>query len=480
MSSCKGRKSASVSLVEFIVFAIAGIVTVSLLLGGAVFPYEESLRMDKLAPAWERDPQTEEILVEKTYVKTKSVTHQASVSTEFPVVQAVTPRLLPTNAAIAIATATTTSAGPLRLGEPVLGTMAAATNVSSTRGSGEDLWAMALSASVARGIEKNGKVVGSRVTSYESKRVGPKRHDGKAWKAGEAGCPPKPIYKPLEGKKLLVQGDERLVRLHFVHPPKSGGTSFGQTTIAVACELNSQYRDSLDCCQPPADWCGENCEPLPDCKAIYGCGLCHCHHIPRLHRIEDATYSVTIIRHPGTRYISGFFYRAHSPNWDRFGLRPGYFSKDPVYPFKFSFEQYLEMPEYHNILVKMFARNEFPYFNATLTLSDVAKAKSVLSKFLVVGVNEAYEASVQLLLKLTGVTNLRDDQIHLPPSMTSSYSADHEKMKVRVKEEPWLAAKIHAVNRLDMDLYEWGVVRFCEKVCAEHLGHFDLHGVCSC
>ena len=60
------------------------------------------------------------------------------------------------------------------------------------------------------------------------------------------------------------------------------------------------------------------------------------------------------------RYISGFFYRAHSPNWDRFGLRPGYFSKDPTYPFKFSFEDYLPMPEYHNILVKMFALDRFP------------------------------------------------------------------------------------------------------------------------
>jgi hypothetical protein len=196
--------------------------------------------------------------------------------------------------------------------------------------------------------------------------------------------------------------------------------------------------------------------------------------------MQDATYSVTIIRHPGTRYISGFFYRAHSPNWDRFGLRPGYFSKDPAYPFKFSFEQYLQMPEYHNILVKMFARDSFPYFNATLTADDVAKAKIVLSKFLVVGINEAYDASVQLLLKLTGVSNLRDDQIHLPPSMTSSYSNDHEAMKARVKVDVNLAARIHGVNAMDVDVYEWGVVRFCAQVCVHHLGPFDGHGVCAC
>jgi hypothetical protein len=95
----------------------------------------------------------------------------------------------------------------------------------------------------------------SRLAAYESKRKGPKRHDGKAWKAGEAGCPKAPVYEPLtdgapvivKGKKehefmclclfhviimtasymlshvklqKLKQGDLRLKRIHFVHPPK--------------------------------------------------------------------------------------------------------------------------------------------------------------------------------------------------------------------------------------------------------------------
>jgi hypothetical protein len=195
--------------------------------------------------------------------------------------------------------------------------------------------------------------------------------------------------------------------------------------------------------------------------------------------MKDATYSVTIIRHPMTRYISGYFYRAHSPNWDRFGLRPGYFSKDPTYPFKFSFEDYLPMPEYHNILVKMFARDQFPYFNATLTPADLAKAKSRLSTFLVVGINEAYDASVQLLLKLTGVT-LRDDQIHLPAAMTSTYSGDHESFKQRVREDPALARQIYDANALDVDLYEWGVRKFCTDLCAQQLQSFDKRGLCHC
>ena len=266
--------------------------------------------------------------------------------------------------------------------------------------------------------------------------------------------------------------------VHFVHPPKSGGTTFGQVVIAVACKINAKYEKSLDCCVDPRDWCGENCEPIPDCSAIYGCGLCHCHHIPRLHRMRDATFSVTIIRHPMTRYISGFFYRAHSPNWDRFGLRPGYFSRDPTYPFKFSFDDYLQMPEYKNILVKMFAKDKFPYFNASLNIVDLQLAKDRLSKFLVVGINEAYDASVQLLLSLTGVTTLRDDQIHLPPAMTSTYAEDYEAFKKRAKSETALRDKIQAANNLDIELYQWAVGIFCKKLQGRQLLSYDKIGLC--
>ena len=153
--------------------------------------------------------------------------------------------------------------------------------------------------------------------------------------------------------------------------------------------------------------------------------------------------------------------------------------KDPTYPFKFSFEDYLNFEEYHNVLIKMFARDLFPYFNATLDRKDLLLAKSRLSKFLVVGINEAYDASVQLLLTLTGVT-LRDDQIHLPASMTSSYSADHEVLKARARVEPELARRIRDANSLDVELYEWSVVGFCKKICGHGLERFDKHGLCRC
>lgn len=111
--------------------------------------------------------------------------------------------------------------------------------------------------------------------------------------------PPSHCPFPFLGHKLS-QGDRRLIRIHYVHPPKSGGTSFGQIVIAAACELNEKYRPYLNCCQRPALWCGKGaeCEPLPGCDAIYGCTLCHCHHIPRMQRMKDAHLSITIMRHP--------------------------------------------------------------------------------------------------------------------------------------------------------------------------------------
>lgn len=133
--------------------------------------------------------------------------------------------------------------------------------------------------------------------------------------------------------------------------------------------------------------------------------------------------------------------------------------------------------KYHNILVKMFARDAFPYFNASLTAADVGVAKDKLGRFLVVGINEAYDASVQLLLRLTGVA-LRDDQIHLPASMTSTYSADHEALKAQTRVDPALTARILRANALDVELFEWSAGRFCRQLCEQRLLGFDRLGVC--
>jgi hypothetical protein len=119
----------------------------------------------------------------------------------------------------------------------------------------------------------------------------------------------------------------------------------------------------------------------------------------------------------------------------------------------------------------------FPYFNATLTRQDLDLSIKRLDTFLIVGINEAYDASVQLFLSLTGVT-LRDDQMHLPAAMTSTYSSDHEKFKARVREDADLAERIRDANAMDAELFEWSVGVFCEKLCAKQLRHFDKRNIC--
>lgn len=92
-----------------------------------------------------------------------------------------------------------------------------------------------------------------------------------------------------------------------------------------------------------------------------------------------------------------------------------------------------------------------------------------------------YDASVQLLLAETGTTGkLRDDQIHTPPLMSSTYATDYDAFKVRLKSDERLRARIRANNAMDIELYEWSVVKFCTKVCAMggELRALDKYNVC--
>ena len=111
----------------------------------------------------------------------------------------------------------------------------------------------------------------------------------------------------------------------------------------------------------------------------------------------DRSASVTILRHPSDRAVSGYFFRGHSPNWDRFGVRPE-FPRDPG-KWPYSFGAYLDMPEYHNIATRMLGCNAFPYTNLTVTRDALALAKANLAAFRVIGLNEAYEASVHVLAR---------------------------------------------------------------------------------
>ena len=101
------------------------------------------------------------------------------------------------------------------------------------------------------------------------------------------------------------------------------------------CAANA-HNPGLDCCiKDEKLWCDTGCQQ-PDCTAVYGCRYCDCRHTPQL-QYMDRSSSVTILRHPSDRAVSGYFFRGHSPNWDRFGVRKE-FPRDPR-QWPYTFEQ---------------------------------------------------------------------------------------------------------------------------------------------
>ena len=90
---------------------------------------------------------------------------------------------------------------------------------------------------------------------------------------------------------------------HFVHVPKSGGSSFGRVVRRALCAAND-FSEALDCCIADEDlWCNQGCPP-PDCNALFGCRYCDCRHTPQLGYMDRAA-SITILRHPSDRAVSG-------------------------------------------------------------------------------------------------------------------------------------------------------------------------------
>ena len=108
---------------------------------------------------------------------------------------------------------------------------------------------------------------------------------------------------------------------------------------------------------------------------MYGCNFCDCTHDPVMRFFgQPGVLSVTLLRHPVARAVSScvggppiaradsqesenprkpsrvrYFYRGHTPNWDRFDVRPEFCSKlTPecgTWPFKFDFDAFLRFHE---------------------------------------------------------------------------------------------------------------------------------------
>ena len=281
---------------------------------------------------------------------------------------------------------------------------------------------------------------------------------------------------------------------HFVHIPKCGGTTFGRMMRRLVCAMND-FGPDLDCCiEPEQQICDTDCPShnQPDCQALWGCRFCDCRHTPQIRHMELGV-SVVILRNPIHRIISAFYFQGHSPNWDRFGVRDEFVEGPESWPRingtrapPFSFRQYLEFPEYQNIASRMLAYDSFPYRNLTVGAEQLELALSRLSKFRLVALMEAFDASVFMAAgafevetmsfealtrakprrgagrnsSALTVTKLKSSRM---PSMTKVFGVGAKTHEVLAKDER-VTQLISERNAFDLELYQHAKRLFCDKV----------------
>ena len=233
--------------------------------------------------------------------------------------------------------------------------------------------------------------------------------------------------------------------IHFIHIPKCGGTTMTAILRQVVCQLD-KVKNS-DCCINPGfcDWHAHR-----RCASIRGC----INHFPERPWIFKQPPSIALMREPTSRLLSAWFYRCHSPNSDCFQVRPEFKRiKQGLQP-KVQFHEYLNMPEYNNIQTRMLGGNSFPYRNYTVTKSTFDAAVEAIENLFFVGIKEAYDISVQLMLR----------ELQVNHSVTLRRERDNSKLakaKADILQNATTVSLIKEHNYWDIKLYRVAIKRFC-------------------
>jgi len=230
-------------------------------------------------------------------------------------------------------------------------------------------------------------------------------------------------------------------------------------------------------------------------------------------------FSLSIVRHPFARALSGCLYKGHNPNYDVFDLRPGLWLHPSVKPRgyrNFNFYDYVVAPEYQNSLVKMFGdsrgcaeaqkcdaaaalneaqdravgRGTTPAFNSEATKTTACSlanlcpayrnatslserhletANRVLARFRFVGLQEAYNSSVLLLARTFDMEDRLEASDFAKERSSGEEVLCREYKRRAVATDPVVCREVMRANHLDVQLYEMIHRNFCRRL--------ELHGL---
>jgi hypothetical protein len=237
--------------------------------------------------------------------------------------------------------------------------------------------------------------------------------------------------------------------LAFVHIPKTaGGTA---TTMFARAYSRSGIRDGGNYLRSPERAVNAVANPRKhEARVIAG-------HVPygvyREHLPPDSRY-MTFLREPVDRVLSHYYRHMHRPDLSLADRRKA----DRVRALAGSLEEAmveLRFPQVNNLATRFLCGDPSPLGELPATALDDAKAS--LREFAFVGIQERFEESIVLLQRALG--------LELTPYLNRHVSAEGGRPTVEEISAEQRALIIEC-NRLDVELYDFGLQLFEEAVAA--------------